>query len=70
MVIDFIVERLLPDCLIKLEESHFQVAKQWLTKANYPRVEDLKTRRQKWRKVAHREPYSLVTRQYESRQDK
>ena len=47
MVIDFIVERMLPDCLINLVESHFQVAKQWLTKANYPRVEDLRTRRQK-----------------------
>ena len=32
MVIDFNVERLLPDCLITLEESHFQVATQWLTK--------------------------------------
>ena len=31
MVIDFIVERLLPDCLITLEESHFQVAKQPIT---------------------------------------
>jgi len=30
MVIDFIVERLLPDCLITLVESHFQIAKQWL----------------------------------------
>ena len=31
MVIDFIVEGLLPDCLITLEESHFQVATPWLT---------------------------------------
>ena len=30
MVFDFIVERLLPYCLITLEKSHFQVATQWL----------------------------------------
>jgi len=36
MVIDFIVERLLPDCLITFEESHFQVATQWLTLSQLP----------------------------------
>ena len=65
-----VIERLIPDCLITLVESHFQVAKQWLTKANYPRVEDLKTRCQNWLKVAHRKHYSIVTRQYETRKDK
>ena len=60
MVIDFIVERLLPDCLITLKNHIFKLPRSGWHKANYPRVEDLTTRCQKWRKFAHRKPYNLV----------